>query len=98
MNERNNDWWYAQDQDDAWVQKMLEERDQALSEREKKINDLFDRLYKAYRKDNISIPTQLELPLEDTRAREEIEAEYDAFMERLEQEEREYNERQEKQS
>ena len=96
MNERDDNWWREQDDDDAWVQKMLGERDQALSEREKKVIEFFKRLGKAYEKDYSSIPTQLELPLEDTRAREEIEAEYDAFMERLEKEER--DNQQEKQS
>jgi hypothetical protein len=83
MSNDKRDWWFQQDQDDAWVQFKLSEE----AER--------------------SIPTQLELPLENTRTREEIEAEYaafmerleaeyDAFMERLEKEEREYN--QQKQS
>lgn len=34
-------------------------------------------------------PEQLQLPLEDTRTPQEIEEEYDAFMERLEKEEQE---------
>ena len=87
MSNDKRDWWFQQDQDDAWVQFKLSEEAERLHQN----------ILKAYEKDYSSIPTQLELPLEDTRTREEIDAEYDAFMERLEKEEREYNQ-QEKQS
>lgn len=56
------DWWFQQDQDDAWVQHHLEEQ-------ERRMLEFFE-----------SDPVQLQLPLEDTRTQQEIEAEYDTFM------------------
>lgn len=73
-------WWKFQDQDDAWIQQQIAEEQQMAHEIEKrqaKINFLTE-------------TKQLPLSLEDTRTQQEIEAEYDAFMERLAREESAY--------